>query len=198
MNKLTLATGVALLSTGVAAKVEFNTQYTLEYDLLLDGQLSNVLYKSYDFKGDESHFIAETSGDILSGATSADDKLLRFKVTSPTDGEIRYYTGSKTGISDFSGTWYSNKDSKGDWRLKAVDSDSYRSCNDILQAGVSKGDGIYIINTNHGNTLSVYCDMTTNDGGWTLIGSYPKTAPGGMAQDCRLWHGIGNQSERPY
>ncbi|NOU51261.1 hypothetical protein HG263_12055 [Pseudoalteromonas sp. JBTF-M23] len=59
MNKLTLAISAAILSTGVAAQMEFNTQYTLEYDLLLDGQLSNVLYKSYDFKGDTSHFIAE-------------------------------------------------------------------------------------------------------------------------------------------
>ncbi|TMP28570.1 hypothetical protein CWB99_10380 [Pseudoalteromonas rubra] len=182
MNKLTLAIGLAMLSTATAAQTEFNAQYTLEYDQTLDGQLNNVLYKSYDFKGDASHFIAEVTGSILSGSTISNGKLVSFQITTPMSGEIRYYVGSQTNISDYSGTWYSNKDTQGDWRLRANDPGSYYSCNDILLAGMSMGDGVYDISTKSGETLSVYCDMTTDDGGWTLVGSYPKTAPGGMAR----------------
>ncbi len=47
------------------------------------------------------------------------------------------------------------------------------SCQDILDQGFSTGDGAYIIDVDgtSGTTapFSVYCDMTSHEGGWTLV-----------------------------
>ncbi|MEK6943074.1 MAG: fibrinogen-like YCDxxxxGGGW domain-containing protein [Nanoarchaeota archaeon] len=41
------------------------------------------------------------------------------------------------------------------------------SCKQILDGGMSNGNGTYTINPGNGN-IQVYCDMTNDDGGWTL------------------------------
>ena len=45
------------------------------------------------------------------------------------------------------------------------------SCEDILLSGSSTGDGTYSIEGTTGSVFDVWCDMTTDGGGWALAGS---------------------------
>lgn len=50
------------------------------------------------------------------------------------------------------------------------------TCKDILSSGKSKGDGDYTVLI-PGTKTAVYCDMTTNSGGWMLLNDYGSATP---------------------
>ncbi|RME43344.1 MAG: hypothetical protein D6795_19585, partial [Deltaproteobacteria bacterium] len=65
-----------------------------------------------------------------------------------------------------------------------------RSCLDILENGGGFGDGIYRIDVDGADGVSpfpVFCDMTLDGGGWTLIGSFRNGEDPYSGSDPSLW-----------
>jgi hypothetical protein len=60
--------------------------------------------------------------------------------------------------------------------LKAQNGAFHESCKSILDAGESQGDGLYTIDPTGSDPFEVYCDMTTDGGGWIRVG-YLKDLP---------------------
>jgi len=83
---------------------------------------------------------------------------------------ISYPTGSITAIGGTITTSGGNTihtfTSSGNFQVGAS---QRTSCKAILDAGESTGDGIYWIYPTGSTGLGVYCDMTNDGGGWTLV-----------------------------
>ena len=111
---------------------------------------------------------AQFPGTIVANRVEADEihaeviSLIPLNVSpdNPVEGTI--YNHSSAGLKIYNGTIWKS----------VVSGVTGKSCKAILDAGDSLGDGVYSIDPDGIGgepAFDSYCDMTTDDGGWTLV-----------------------------
>lgn len=175
---------VALLTSFTTyANTSFNGDYTIVYDSSLDGVVEPSSLNQLTFSGTSGHFIASSEvPNLLSGFTYSNETLISFKLSNGDGSSTSFYTGKLETTGIYKGTWFSSDGSSGDWQIDNLVQNDYQNCKQILDAGRSLGDGLYNVTVEGGSKVTVYCDMTSDEGGWTLVGTYPKTAQGGISR----------------
>ncbi|WP_462155184.1 fibrinogen-like YCDxxxxGGGW domain-containing protein [Pseudoalteromonas piscicida] len=173
-----------LISGEVVAQSSMNVDilsgnYYLKLDNIHNGVLVNEVTSEITLSGFDKHFVGADNDIIISGAKSLSGKAIKFQMTELDSKRSVFFSGSNNGIGGFNGSWHASDGSEGDWNLGKVSSPKFTTCNQILSAGLSTGNGVYQIIDDDNQALSVYCDMTSDGGGWTLVGSYPSKEAGG-------------------
>ncbi|MBQ4851697.1 fibrinogen-like YCDxxxxGGGW domain-containing protein [Pseudoalteromonas sp. MMG012] len=95
-----------------------------------------------------------------------------------------YFLGQGTLSNGFKGAWFGANNDSGDFNLitAAQQPSTPLHCAEVLNQDPSAQSGIYSIDPDGGsaeNAFNAYCDMTTDEGGWTLIGTFSKSQAGG-------------------
>lgn len=162
------------------ADTNLDGEHSILFDFNLNGSVESSQLQSLNFSGTTAHFVASSTEFTLSGKTDSSETVIQFTLSSRYNQPTSHYLGRRHAAGSYKGTWYDEDGNSGDWSISGIGTDTFQNCKQILDNGYSDGDGLYNITTEAGNQISVYCDMTTDDGGWTLVGTYPQTASGGI------------------
>jgi hypothetical protein len=124
----------------------------------------------------------EITNEAGDGLYSGSLETLTNKITVPKGHAQYQVTITKPGYADYTQSFavaelaaYFASDDHGPLEVVLEELFYPASCNAILDAGASTGDGVYTI-VPDGAALGeapfdVYCDMSTAGGGWTLVGA---------------------------
>ncbi|KKE81940.1 fibrinogen-like YCDxxxxGGGW domain-containing protein [Pseudoalteromonas luteoviolacea] len=192
MNKIT-AILVASISCGASA----SAQWELFSDTNLNGVLesSNAHVQKLDMTVLSNTFSATdlvaTESILIQGEFEhpntfelGSGTVQRVQFTISKDGRRFYYLGQGSSQEGYQGTWYGPNNDSGDFTLgpKVNVVKAPVSCAQILSENPEAASGVYSIDPDgegvH-DSFDAYCDMDTDEGGWTLIGTYARTEPGG-------------------
>ena len=153
--------------------------WEMRIDYVSDGELdlSNAVLEPLTiteanniFRIDRVQYPNEVSGGVEASAKDGTNSIIKF--TRSIEGEMSFFVGSSISDYSYKGSWYSTGGEKGDFTLESSNGQSlkHNSCKDILLSGDSVGDGSYEVeHPDNSSSLFVYCDMTRDGGGWTLI-----------------------------
>ncbi|KZN67809.1 fibrinogen-like YCDxxxxGGGW domain-containing protein [Pseudoalteromonas luteoviolacea] len=193
MNQLT-ALILATLSTSTLAS---NTQWELLTDTQLNGvldsstsQLQTLTLTTYanqfnavnnaspDASVIQGEFELPNTFELGSGVVQ------RIQFTIANEGKRVYFLGQGSAQQGYRGTWYGPNNDAGDFRLdtKSAEVSVPVNCAQILSENPEALSGVYTIDPDGAGAhaqFEAYCDMETDEGGWTLIGTYSKSEPGG-------------------
>jgi len=133
-------------------------------NIILENEATNVSYSQYN-ENKNGMILKETVVPSLNSNTKLSDTYssLNTGCSNLNEGSLRYNAVKKI-MQYCNGSVWMN--------VLATPDDSvvYESCNEILKANNSKGDGTYLIKPQGANEeFEVYCDMTTDGGGWTML-----------------------------
>ena len=158
-----------------------STHYSTIYESYADGLANDI--RIYDFPLSSTEV-----SDVMTGSSIQMQSVLDYGFTSSstTIGDLSNngFDGLVFGVTDVNGCPEQDTDEDGSPAWQDCDdndptvntgengSSSGRpgiDCQQIIDSGYSTGDGIYWIDPTGSGAFEVYCDMTTDGGGWTQL-----------------------------
>jgi len=152
----------SLISSTAGNNFEIKENIILEQE---DNSISNSFISKDNYKKASN----EITGDqLVNISTNIIENTASASCNRFNEGSLRYNPQKKAMLFCNGNNWM---------KIIATPDDEeayYSSCNEILKSGYSTGNGIYTIDPDGSGSIApfkVYCDMTTDDGGWILYAS---------------------------